>query len=158
MIVNIFGYAFNHADINSFLFKAFSKLNDVLSNRLYQTFYNFKRSGYSLFGSNIDLVGYSLDNAKEYSIIRSNFIDNEYMRLLFENGWIFFISFFIILAAVIWYLYKNKKDGLLFIAFITTTFSLLNPRITSLTFSIFCLTIIPVLNDLLFNQGGHLDE
>ena len=38
------------------------------------------------------------------------------------------------------------------------TFSLLNPRITSLTFSIFCLTIIPVLNDLLFNQGGHLDE
>ena len=157
-IVNMFGYAFNHANINSFLFKAFSKLNDVLSNRLYQTFYNFKRSGYNLFGSNIDLVGYSLDNAKEYSIIRSNFIDNEYMRLLFENGWIFFISFFIILAAVIWYLYKNKKDGLLFIAFITTTFSLLNPRITSITFSIFCFTIIPVLNDLLFNQGGHLNE
>ena len=158
VIVNMFGYAFNHANMNSFLFKAFSKMNAILSNRLYQTFYNFKRSGYSLFGSNIDLVGYSLDNTKEYSIIRSNFIDNEYMRLLFENGWIFFISFFVILAVVIWYLYKNKKDGLLFIAFITTTFSLLNPRITSIAFSIFCFTIIPILNDLLFKQGGHLDE
>ena len=160
VIVNTFGYVFNYVNVNNLLFKVFSKLNSVLSNRLYQTFYNFKRSGYSLFGSNIDLVGYSLDNANEYSIVRSNFIDNEYMRILFENGWILFISFFIILAVVIWYLYKNKKDGLLFIAFITTTFSLLNPRITSITFSIFCFVIIPVLHDLLFNKesGGHLDE
>lgn len=145
-------------NVNSIVFKIAHKLNHVFSNRLYQTFYDFKRYGFSLFGSNIDLVGYSLTKGNEDAIIRSNFIDNEYMRILFENGWIFFIAFFIIASIVIWYLYKNKKDGLLFISFVITTFSLLNPRIISITLSIFCFMIIPVLNDLLFNQGGHLDE
>lgn len=160
MGVNLFGYVFNHSNSSNIFYRIFIKLNNVLSNRLYQTFYDFKRFGYSLFGSNIDLVGYSLDNAKKYSVIRSNFIDNEYMRILFQNGGIIFIAFFAIAAIVIWYLYKNKKDGLLFISFIITTFSLLNPRITSITFSIFCFMIIPVLNELLFKQqpGGNSDE
>lgn len=158
VLVMLYGLIFNTMNVNSIVFKIAHKLNHVFSNRLYQTFYDFKRYGFSLFGSNIDLVGYSLTKGNEDAIIRSNFIDNEYMRILFENGWIFFIAFFIIASIVIWYLYKNKKDGLLFISFVITTFSLLNPRIISITLSIFCFMIIPVLNDLLFNQGGHLDE
>ena len=118
----------------------------------------FKSSSIAAIGSNIDLVGYFLTKENEGTIIRSNFIDNEYMRILFENGWIFFIAFFAIISIVIWHLYKTKKDGLLFISFVITTFSLLNPRIISITLSIFCFMIIPVLNDLLFNQGGHLNE
>ena len=158
VLVMLYGLIFNTMNVNSIVFKIAHKLNHVFSNRLYQTFYDFKRYGFSLFGSNIDLVGYSLTKGNEDAIIRSNFIDNEYMRILFENGWIFFIAFFTIAAIVIWYLYKNKKDGLLFISFVITTFSLLNPRIISITLSIFCFMIIPVLNDLLFNQGGHLNE
>ena len=158
VIVMLYGLIFNTMNVNGIVFKIAQKLNNIFSNRLYQTFYDFKRYGFSLFGSNIDLVGYSLTKGNEDAIIRSNFIDNEYMRILFENGWIFFIAFFTIAAIVIWYLYKNKKDGLLFISFVITTFSLLNPRIISITLSIFCFMIIPVLHDLLFNQGGHLDE
>ncbi|WP_288687582.1 hypothetical protein [uncultured Catenibacterium sp.] len=158
VIVMLYGLVFNTMNVNGIVFKIAQKLNNVFSNRLYQTFYDFKRYGFSLFGSNIDLVGYSLTKGNEDAIIRSNFIDNEYMRILFENGWIFFIAFFIIASIVIWYLYKNKKDGLLFVSFVITTFSLLNPRIISITLSIFCFMIIPVLHDLLFNQGGHLDE
>ena len=154
----LYGLIFNTMNVNGIVFKIAQKLNNIFSNRLYQTFYDFKRYGFSLFGSNIDLVGYSLTKGNEDAIIRSNFIDNEYMRILFENGWIFFIAFFTIAAIVIRYLYKNKKDGLLFISFVITTFSLLNPRIISITLSIFCFMIIPVLHDLLFNQGGHLDE
>lgn len=158
VIVMLYGLIFNTMNVNGIVFKIAQKLNNIFSNRLYQTFYDFKRYGFSLFGSNIDLVGYSLTKGNEDAIIRSNFIDNEYMRILFENGWIFFIAFFTIAAIVIWYLYKNKKDGLLFISFVITTFSLLNPRIISIALSIFCFMIIPVLHDLLFNQGGHLDE
>ena len=158
VLVMLYGLIFNTMNVNSIVFKIAHKLNHVFSNRLYQTFYDFKRYGLSLFGSNIDLVGYFLTKENEGTIIRSNFIDNEYMRILFENGWIFFIAFFAIISIVIWHLYKTKKDGLLFISFVITTSSLINPRLFTITVSVISFMIIPVLNDLLFNQGGHLDE
>lgn len=158
ILVMLYGFIFNTMNVNSIIFKIAQKLNHVFSNRLYQTFYDFKRYGLSLFGSNIDLVGYFLTKENEGTIIRSNFIDNEYMRILFENGWIFFIAFFAIISIVIWHLYKTKKDGLLFVSFVITTSSLINPRLFTITVSVISFMIIPVLNDLLFNQGGHLDE
>lgn len=158
ILVMLYGFIFNTMNVNGIIFKIAQKFNHVFSNRLYQTFYDFKRYGLSLFGSNIDLVGYFLTKENEGTIIRSNFIDNEYMRILFENGWIFFIAFFAIISIVIWHLYKTKKDGLLFISFVITTSSLINPRLFTITVSVISFMIIPVLNDLLFNQGGHLDE
>ncbi|WP_418968031.1 hypothetical protein [Catenibacterium sp.] len=158
ILVMLYGFIFNTMNVSSIVFKIAQKFNHVFSNRLYQTFYDFKRYGLSLFGSNIDLVGYFLTKENEGTIIRSNFIDNEYMRILFENGWIFFIAFFAIISIVIWHLYKTKKDGLLFISFVITTSSLINPRLFTITVSVISFMIIPVLNDLLFNQGGHLDE
>lgn len=158
ILVMLYGFIFNTMNVNSIIFKIAQKFNHIFSNRLYQTFYDFKRYGLSLFGSNIDLVGYFLTKKNEGTIIRSNFIDNEYMRILFENGWIFFIAFFAIISIVIWHLYKTKKDGLLFISFVITTSSLINPRLFTITVSVISFMIIPVLNDLLFNQGGHLDE
>lgn len=158
ILVMLYGFIFNTMNVNSIIFKIAQKFNHVFSNRLYQTFYDFKRYGLSLFGSNIDLVGYFLTKENEGTIIRSNFIDNEYMRILFENGWIFFIAFFAIISIVIWHLYKTKKDGLLFISFVITTSSLINPRLFTITVSVISFMIIPVLNDLLFNQGGHLNE
>lgn len=158
ILVMLYGFIFNTMNVNSIIFKIAQKFNHIFSNRLYQTFYDFKRYGLSLFGSNIDLVGYFLTKENEGTIIRSNFIDNEYMRILFENGWIFFIAFFAIISIVIWHLYKTKKDRLLFISFVITTSSLINPRLFTITVSVISFMIIPVLNDLLFNQGGHLDE
>lgn len=158
ILVMLYGFIFNTMNVNGIIFKIAQKFNHIFSNRLYQTFYDFKRYGLSLFGSNIDLVGYFLTKENEGTIIRSNFIDNEYMRILFENGWIFFIAFFAIISIVIWHLYKTKKDGLLFISFVITTSSLINPRLFTITVSVISFMIIPVLNDLLFNQGGHLDE
>ena len=158
ILVMLYGFIFNTMNVNSIIFKIAQKFNHIFSNRLYQTFYDFKRYGLSLFGSNIDLVGYFLTKENEGTIIRSNFIDNEYMRILFENGWIFFIAFFAIISIVIWHLYKTKKDGLLFVSFVITTSSLINPRLFTITVSVISFMIIPVLHDLLFNQGGHLDE
>ena len=158
ILVMLYGFIFNTMNVNSIIFKIAQKFNHVFSNRLYQTFYDFKRYGLSLFGSNIDLVGYFLTKENEGTIIRSNFIDNEYMRILFENGWIFFIAFFAIISIVIWHLYKTKKDGLLFISFVITTSSLINPRLFTITVSVISFMIIPVLHNLLFNQGGHLNE
>ena len=158
IFVMLYGFIFNKMNVNGVIFKIAQKFNHIFSNRLYQTFYDFKRYGLSLFGSNIDLVGYFLTKENEGTIIRSNFIDNEYMRILFENGWIFFIAFFAIISIVIWHLYKTKKDGLLFISFVITTSSLINPRLFTITVSVISFMIIPVLNDLLFNQGGHLNE
>ena len=158
ILVMLYGFIFNTMNVNSIIFKVAQKFNHIFSNRLYQTFYDFKRYGLSLFGSNIDLVGYFLSKENEGTIIRSNFIDNEYMRILFENGWIFFIAFFAIISIVIWHLYKTKKDGLLFISFVITTSSLINPRLFTITVSVISFMIIPVLHDLLFNQGGHLNE
>lgn len=158
ILVMLYGFIFNTMNVNSIIFKIAQKFNHIFSNRLYQTFYDFKRYGLSLFGSNIDLVGYFLTKENEGTIIRSNFIDNEYMRILFENGWIFFIAFFAIISIVIWHLYKTKKDGLLFISFVITTSSLINPRLFTITVSVISFMIIPVLNDLLFNQGGHINE
>ena len=158
ILVMLYGFIFNTMNVNSIIFKIAQKFNHIFSNRLYQTFYDFTRYGLSLFGSNIDLVGYFLTKENEGTIIRSNFIDNEYMRILFENGWIFFIAFFAIISIVIWHLYKTKKDGLLFISFVITTSSLINPRLFTITVSVISFMIIPVLNVLLFNQGGHLNE
>lgn len=158
ILVMLYGFIFNTMNVNSIIFKIAQKFNHIFSNRLYQTFYDFKRYGLSLFGSNIDFVGYFLTKENEGTIIRSNFIDNEYMRILFENGWIFFIAFFAIISIVICHLYKTKKDGLLFVSFVITTSSLINPRLFTITVSVISFMIIPVLHDLLFNQGGHLDE
>lgn len=158
ILVMLYGFIFKTMNVNGIIFKIAQKFNHVFSNRLYQTFYDFKRYGLSLFGSNIDLVGYFLTKENEGTIIRSNFIDNEYMRILFENGWIFFIAFFAIISIVIWHLYKTKKDGLLFISFVITTSSLINPRLFTITVSVISFMIIPVLHNLLFNQGGHLNE
>ena len=155
VLVMLYGFIFNKMNVNGIIFKIAQKFNHIFSNRLYQTFYDFKRYGLSLFGSNIDLVGYFLTKENEGTIIRSNFIDNEYMRILFENGWIFFIAFFAIISIVIWHLYRTKKDGLLFVSFVITTSSLINPRLFTITVSVISFMIIPILNDLLFNQGGH---
>ena len=80
ILVMLYGFIFNTMNVNSIIFKIAQKFNHIFSNRLYQTFYDFKRYGLSLFGSNIDLVGYFLTKENEGTIIRSNFIDNEYMR------------------------------------------------------------------------------
>lgn len=154
----VFSYIFPFFPIISFAIVCmypiggiFIKINKLLSNRLLQTFEVLKQYGISLFGKSIEFVGNGIAEKIKYGPnIKSNFVDNEYMQLLFTHGLIFIIVFVILLSIMLINLNKKCEYKKLFICFIYLTFGLLNPRILNLVYSpmlfILMYEIISILN------------
>lgn len=145
-----YGYAFKNYQSSSLILRFFNKINAILTNRVYQTWYNFEFHGFSLFGSNVELVGNGMKSVNKLGVIRSNFIDNEYMNILFSRGSIVFILFILLTSITLIYLYRNKKHNLLFISFIILTFGLMNPRIMNIVYSVFMFIVVYVVKSILF--------
>ena len=145
-----YGYVFKNYKSASFILRLFNKINSILTNRVYQTWYDFEFHGFSLFGSNVELVGNGIKSVNKFGVIRSNFIDNEYMNILFSRGALVFVLFLILTFITLIYLYKNQKHDLLFISFIILTFGLMNPRIMNIVYSVFMFIVVYVVKSILF--------
>ena len=114
----------------------FYKINSLLSNRLSQTYKVLQQYGIKIFGTNIEFIGNGIiDKMKYGSQITSNYVDNEYIQVLFSYGWIFALSFILLLNAVLIYLYKKHEYKKILICFIYLMFGLLNPRIINVLYS-----------------------
>lgn len=140
---NIFSHCFWTYPIISFLTVCmypmggiFFEINKLLSNRLLQTFGVLKQYGLTVFGSDIEFVGNGIvENLKYGTNITSNFVDNEYMQLLFTHGLLFIIVFTILLNIMLISLNKEHEYKKIFICFLYLTFGFLNPRIINLVYS-----------------------
>ena len=142
-ISSLFSYCFWIYPIISFVIVVmypiggiFIKINKLVSNRLSQTFGVLKEYGLSLFGNNIEFIGNGIVETLKYGPnIKSNFVDNEYMQLLFKHGLLFMIAFVILLSIMLINLNKNRDYKKIFVCCIYLTFGLLNPRILNLVYS-----------------------
>lgn len=131
----------------------FFKLNNALSNRLYQSWMNFGEEGISLFGSKTILMGYGASGTIKYSqMIESNFIDNDYLNLLFTKGFVFFVAMNILIYFMLKILFERKMFKELFVCFIILTFALINPRLFSFEYSVLG---VMMFNTLFYHLGKN---
>lgn len=114
----------------------FEKINRILSNRLLQSHNILKQYGVKLFGNNIEFIGNGIaDKLKYGSNVASNYVDNEYLQLLFLYGMLFICIFVILVTIMLINLERKGKYKEIFVCFIYLTFGLLNPRIINLIYS-----------------------
>ena len=114
----------------------FVKINSLLSNRLCQTYEIIQLHGVKLFGEAIEFLGYGINDKLKYGAnIVSNYVDNEYMQLLFIHGIVFEILFIILLNFMLVQIYKRKEHKKMFVCYIYLMFGLLNPRVINLVYS-----------------------
>lgn len=142
MLACFFAYTFPIYPIISFILVClypiggvYDKLNSLLSNRLAQTYGVLSEYGISTFGKNIDFIGNGItDKLKHGYTIASNYVDNEYIQLLFSNGYIFILAFILLLYFCLIYLYKKQDYKKLLICYIYLLFGILNPRIVNILY------------------------
>lgn len=129
-----------------------NKLNSLLSGRVYLFYINVKTHGLSLFGNNVELLGNGLKTKMKYGDYQYNYIDSEYLQVLFQNGIIVGIAFIIILYILLIMLYKDKKYIELSVCLVYLFFGLINPRIINFAFSPVLFLIIPTISE--FYKGA----
>ena len=114
----------------------FEKINKILSNRLLQSYNILKQYGVKLFGNNIEFIGNGIvDKLKYGPNVASNYVNNEYLQLLFLYGMLFICIFVILVTIMLINLERKGKYKEIFVCFIYLTFGLLNPRIINLIYS-----------------------
>ena len=121
------------------------KINSILSNRLKQTYDNVIIYGLKPFGEKIEFLGLGLKQKLEYGKYKSNFVDNEYLQIMFSYGYIFAICFVIILTLLLIMLYKKRKYREIMLCSIYLLFGLLNPRISSVLYCPILFMLIPTI-------------
>ena len=95
-----------------------------------------KQYGVKLFGNNIEFIGNGIADKLKYGPnVASNYVDNEYLQLLFLYGMLFICIFVILVTIMLINLERKGKYKEIFVCFIYLTFGLLNPRIINLIYS-----------------------
>ena len=122
-----------------------NQVDTMLSGRLKQTYNNIETYGIKPFGNDVELIGNGIREKLEYKNYKSNFIDNEYLNILFTKGWIFAIAFIFVLNLLLLILYNDKKYNELLLCSIYLFFGLLNPRIINLLYCPILFMVIPIM-------------
>ena len=74
-----------------------NNVNSALSNRLKQTYDNIATYGVQSFGDNVELLGLGLKEKIKYGNYKSNYIDNEYIQMMFREGSVFTVCFILLI-------------------------------------------------------------
>lgn len=109
-------------------------IDKTLSNRIKYPYAVLDEYGISLFGNDIQFIGNGIKDREKYPNKASNYVDNEYLKVMFTNGIIFFVSEILILSIYLFNLKKFKKYKYIFISLIFMIFALLNPRLSELIY------------------------
>lgn len=153
-IIGFFSYTFFIYPIISFVMVLlypiggiFNKIDIILSYRLSQTYGVLTEHGITLFGENIEFIGYGLQSKLKYGNVKSNYVDNEYIQMMFKEGIIIAVCFIIIMSILLIILYKKNKQKELFLCVVYLSFGLMNPRIISLAYCPILFLIIPIFTE-----------
>ena len=163
-ILKIFSYTFIIYPIISFIIVLlyptggiFNNIDQILSYRLSQTNDVLQEHGVTLFGEDIQFVGNSIKSKIDYEGTKSNYVDNEYIQMMFKEGIIVAICFIIILSFMLVLLLKKNRQKEIFLCSIYLIFGLMNPRIITLVFCPILFIVIPTFFEY-FKECNKLTE
>lgn len=120
-------------------------VNKALSGRLRQTYDDVVQYGIEPFGEDIEFLGLGIRQKIEYGTYKSNYVDNEYIQLMFSHGYVFIISFIVLLNILLYMLYKKKRYNEVLLCSIYLLFGLINPRIVNILYCPILFLIIPTI-------------
>ena len=124
-----------------------NKLNNMLSNRLKQTYDNIIEYNLHPFGEDVDFIGLGLREKIEYGKYESNFVDNEYIHMMFNEGYVFAIGFILIINLLLIMLYERQRYKEIILCSIYLAFGVLNPRIVNILYCPILFMIIPIISE-----------
>ena len=120
-----------------------NNINSALSNRLKQTYDNIATYSIPPFGNNVEFLGLGLKEKIKYGSYKSNYIDNEYIQMMFKEGFVFTICFILLLNILLVMLYQKKKYKEIMLCSIYLLFGLINPRIVNIMYCPILFMFIP---------------
>ena len=123
----------------------YERINSFLSNRLSQTYYNVLVHGIKPFGTSIDFVGLGIRETFEGQKVGGTYVDNEYLQMMFKEGYLVAILFVAILVILLIMLYRMKKYDEIIVCSIYLVFGIINPRIITLMYCPILFVIIPTV-------------
>lgn len=113
------------------------QINTILSNRLRLGVSAIKEYGFSLFGKNIEWIGFTTKTPTIETAIGYNYVDSSYLQLSLNYGIVFTIVILIIYSVVIYKAVKKRDYYLVSIVIAILVFSITEPRLMNLAFNPF---------------------
>lgn len=129
-----------------------SKIDSALSGRLMIQNQVLMEEGISIFGKDIEMVGYGLEDTTNHNLkvaSKYNYIDNEYMQILIINGLIIYIFIIFIINYVLMKLYKENKKNEFILIYIYLLFATIN----SVLFGIIYSPVLIIIAYELYNKS-----
>lgn len=115
------------------------KMNDILSDRLELSKDAIDTYGLTLFGKEIEWIGYTIDRPNKSMAVGYNYVDSSYLQLTLVYGIIFIIVVLSIYAYAIYKSFEAKDYYAVVIYVIILTFSLTEPRLMNFAYNPFAL-------------------
>ncbi len=113
------------------------KLNTILSGRLSLGINAINEYGFSLFGKNVEWIGYSIKSPTAEAAIGYNYVDSSYLQLGLNYGMLFLIIVLLIYSVVLYKAVRQKDYYLISIVTVILIFSVTEPRLMNLAFNPF---------------------
>lgn len=113
------------------------RLNSVLSDRLALGVDAIRNFGFTLFGQNIEWVGFSIKTPTKMEAVGYNYVDSSYLQLILNYGVFFLIVVITIYVVAIYKAIKSRDYYLTVILIIILGFSVTEPRLMNLAFNPF---------------------
>lgn len=120
-----------------------AKLNNLMSGRLSLGYDAFRTYGLTLFGQNIEWVGFGIDE----SGVGYNYVDCSYLQYMLEYGVIFLVLVLTIYTLIIYRAVKHKNYYLVWACLITLVFSVTEPWLFNFTFNPIPIAVLAKMKD-----------
>lgn len=123
-----------------------NKIDSALSGRLSVQYDVISNGNIKLFGADIKMVGYGLEDEMAYDVTKAyNYIDNDYIQVLVINGVVVAGSIVVLIYITIRKLDKEKNYNEIILIYTYLLFGVINPRIIELMYSPVLFFIIPTI-------------
>ena len=131
------------------------QMNEVFNNRIVLASEAYKNYDSKLFGQKIDWKGwggyrYKTEKEKNY---KYNFVDNSYVRLELDQGFIYAALIILLYIATIVHFYRKNEYYQLLVVMIVLIWSCIEPYIIVVTRNVMCVTLV---YSLILEKGKSL--
>ena len=120
-------------------FPIMEQIDALLSNRLEMGYEGFKNFGITLFGQDIEWVGFSILELQG----KYNFVDNSYLNILYNYGAVLLLVILIAYSVILYKAYVKKNMSLVIVVTFICVFSITEPRLLNLMYNPFIFFAIP---------------
>lgn len=119
------------------LFKAptsiFTKVNQLVNNRLTLSLNGMNQFGTSMFGKHVVFSGYDVFG----SSLNYNFVDSSYIQNLILNGWLYTLIIIVLFTLITYKLVQNNQEYIIAVLVIVSVHSMFDPQLMLLWYSPF---------------------